>query len=60
MVNETITPDQVHNAADTAGIPWDNDEAFMDFSERVTGIRHIDDMSPQLRKKLIDAIRETS
>lgn len=51
-----VTPEQVHQAADKAGIEWDNNEEFMDFSEKITGKRHIDDMSSELRERLIKYI----
>jgi hypothetical protein len=35
----------VHAAADAAGVKWDNNKAFMDLSERLTGKRHLDDMT---------------
>jgi len=39
--------DDVHRAADLAGVAWDNNPAFMDMSERLTGKRHLDSMSPK-------------
>jgi hypothetical protein len=38
--------DDVHRAADLAGVEWDN-PAFMDMSERLTGKRHLDSMSQE-------------
>ena len=52
-----ITPEQVHKAAKEAGIIWDDNKAFMDFSEGITGERHIDAMSSEQRGKLIDEIK---
>ena len=51
-----ITPKEVHKAADSVGMKWDNNKKFMDFSEKVTGKRHIDDMTSKERKKLIKKI----
>ena len=48
-------PKDVHNAADRAGISWDNDPNFMDLSERITGKRHIDKMTPEERRRLINS-----
>jgi len=42
---EQLDPKQVHAIADALRIPWDDDEAFMDVSEDVTGKRHLDDMT---------------
>ena len=58
ILTEEVTPEQVHQAADKVGMEWDDNEEFMDFSEKITGERHIDDMSSTLREKLIDAIQE--
>ena len=58
VYEEGITPQQVHQAADKAGVEWDDNKEFMDFCEKVTGKRHIDDMSSESRKKLINAIQE--
>ena len=52
-----VPPEEVHQAAEQAGIAWDGDEAFMDFSEKITGFRHIDTMTSELRLKLIDALK---
>lgn len=41
----TWTPARIHRLADTLGIPWDNDKHFMDFSEQVTGKKHLDAMT---------------
>ncbi len=56
IIAEEVTPEEVHRAAEKVGMEWDDNEEFMDFSEEVTGERHIDDMSSKLRKKLIKKI----
>jgi hypothetical protein len=56
IIAEEVAPEEVHRAADKVGMEWDDNEEFMDFSEKVTGERHIDDMSSKLRKKLIKKI----
>lgn len=45
-VAEGLTPADVHAAADRAGIAWDNNPAFAAFTERLTGKRHLDAMTP--------------
>lgn len=40
-----ITPDIIHKAADKMEIKWDNNPKFMDWSESITGKRHLDDMT---------------
>jgi len=47
----------VHDAANLAGMEWDNNSEFMAFSKRITGKEHIDDMTPAERRMLINAIR---
>jgi hypothetical protein len=58
LITEDVTPAQVHKAADKAGMEWDDNKEFMDFSKKITGKRHIDDMSSELREKLIQAIQD--
>ena len=53
ILKEEVTPEEVHRAADKVGMEWDDNEEFMNFSEKITGKRHIDDMNSKLRKKLI-------
>ena len=39
-----LRPKDIHDAADKAGVAWDDDKEFMDLSEDITGYRHLDDM----------------
>ncbi len=52
-----MTADDVHEAADQAGIPWDDDPAFMDRCEQLTGKRHLDSMSEGERQEVVDDLR---
>ena len=52
ILREEVTPKDVHDAADEAGIPWDNDKKFMKLSKEVTAKEHIDYMNSQERKHL--------
>ena len=45
MSTPVMTPARIHTLADTLGVPWNDDKHFMDFSEEVTGKRHLDDMT---------------
>ena len=56
IIGEEVTPEEVHKAADSIGMEWDDNKEFMDFSKKVTGKKHIDDMTSQERKKLIKKI----
>ena len=56
IIGEEVTPEEVHKAADSIGMEWDDNKEFMDFSKKVTGKEHIDDMTSQERKKLIKKI----
>lgn len=42
----TAAPADIHAAATKAGIPFDNDPAFMAFTQRLTGKTHLDAMTP--------------
>lgn len=46
----------IHTLATSKNIPWDNDPDFMDFTESVTGKRHLDDLNPAGLKALYDAL----
>ena len=43
---DDLTPDSIHDLADQRGVAWDNDAEFMAQSQRLTGKRHLDDMTP--------------
>lgn len=55
----SVTPADVHKAADKAGVAWDNSESFMNKSEELTGKRHLDDMSEAELQKMIDYLTGT-
>lgn len=51
-----ITVADIHAKADELGIPYDNDPAFMDRTERITGKRHLDDLAPAERQAVLDSL----
>ena len=53
------TPGRIHTLADTLGVPWDNDKHFMDFSQEVTGKRHLDKMTEGELSVLAGALTRT-
>ena len=56
----STTKEMVHAAADRAGMPWDNDPAFMDLTERLTGKRELDKLTPRELTALKEAIEEVA
>ena len=50
------TVDEIHALADAKGIPWDEDEDFMDFTESITGKRALDDLVGPERNRLYAAL----
>lgn len=42
----------IHRLAEEQGMAWDNDPAFMDLTEQVTGKRHLDELDPTERVEL--------
>jgi len=42
----TSTPEGVHEEATKRGVPWDDNDAFMDQCNALVGKRHLDDMTP--------------
>lgn len=55
-----ITPDDVHRAADAAGIPWDDDAAFMAATRRLTGKARLDELSDNQLGRVFGALRNGS
>lgn len=49
----------LHALADSKGLAWDDDPAFMDLTERATGKRHLDDLTGPERAKVAAAIEAT-
>jgi len=49
-----MTPEGVHAIADRVGVPWDDDESFMDRCELLTGKRHLDDMDEEQLQEVAD------
>jgi len=43
-LKQSITAKDIHNAADKAGIIWDDDNVFMLISKEITNKEHLDDM----------------
>ena len=56
IIIEVVTAKEVHQAADSVGMKWDNNKKFMVFSKRITGKEHIDDMTSKEREELIKKI----
>jgi predicted RNA methylase len=56
-VEATVTPEDVHQAADEKGIPWDNDPKFQQLTEEVTGKQHLDELSPDELTQMIEEIK---
>jgi len=54
--SDIVTSEDVHKAAESIGMKWDKDVAFMKLSKKITGKEHIDDMTSNEKSKLIDAI----
>ena len=44
-MSKDLTPKAIHDAADKAGIEWDNDPMFLLVSKELTGEEHLDSMS---------------
>ena len=51
-----VTTKDIHNIADDRNILWDDDGAFIQFSKRVTGKEHLDDMTPGELRSVYDMI----
>ena len=51
-----VSAEDVHKAAEKAGMKWDDDADFMELSKKVTGKERIDEMTSEERSKLISFI----
>jgi len=52
------TVENIHALADSKAIQWDSSPAFMDFTEQLTGKRHLDDLTPEQRTEVANALEE--
>jgi hypothetical protein len=52
----SLTPKDIHDAADYHNIKWDEDPAFMLISEQLTSKKHLDDMSQEELQSVFDEI----
>lgn len=53
-----VSVDDIHKMAKRIGIAWDENPAFMDLTESVTGKRHLDDLTPAERENMGTAMAE--
>ncbi len=53
----SLSKEVVHAIADKAGIDWDDNENFLQFSKQLTGKEHLDDMDKSELRVIIDAIK---
>ena len=56
--NDSITKEEIHRLADKVKMQWDNNPSFMSWSKKITGKRHLDDMSQAQLRKMKKAILE--
>tara|TARA_R110002020_G_scaffold50716_2_gene143064 strand:+ start:11964 stop:12521 length:558 start_codon:yes stop_codon:yes gene_type:complete len=57
---EKIKVGDVHDAADAAKIKWDDNEEFMNRTEKLVGEKHLDDMTKEELHTIIRAIKTES
>jgi hypothetical protein len=51
-----MTVENLHKIADRLGVKWDGDKEFMNWTQTLTGKRHLDDMSEQELMKVASAL----
>lgn len=49
-----ITVKDIHNLADLKNIKWDNNPKFMKWTKKLTGSKHLDDLSQEKLKLIKD------
>jgi len=52
-MKQNLTPKAIHDAADKAGIEWDNDPMFLLVSKALTGEAHLDEMGEDELKAVL-------
>jgi len=57
-MSKKITKKDIHNAASEANISWDNDPEFLNESEKITGEKHLDDMSDSQLSDMLNEIKD--
>jgi len=53
----SLSPSDVHDLADSLGIKWDNDATFLEWSQKLTNKKHLDDMTQSELKTVMDGLR---
>jgi len=53
-----LCPGDIHDLADSKGIPWDNDDKFMAQCAKLTGVYHLDKMDQQQLKTVYKYLSE--
>jgi hypothetical protein len=56
--DKPISIKDVHDLADKLNIPWDDDVEFMDWTEELTGKRHLDKMTSKEISKVYMALKK--
>ncbi len=56
-VRSEISEKQITDLAESKKIPWDYDPAFMDFTQQLTGKRHLSELSAEERAVVYEAVK---
>ena len=60
LAGRDVAPEDIHRAAESRNLNWDDDAGFMAFSKRVTGKSKIDDMDAAERRNLYEKLMKLS
>jgi hypothetical protein len=52
--HKIIKPTDIHYLADKKGIPWDDNRKFMNYTSKLVGKKHLDDMTPEELRTVFD------
>lgn len=55
--SKKASAEATHKKLDRLGVSWDDNKGFMDLCARLVGKRHLDDMTPSQRQKVVDHFR---
>jgi len=57
LLAEAATKNQIHDLADSKGIPWDNEPSFLRLTKRLTGKEHLDDLNQAQLDKVYNHLK---
>ena len=58
LKEERISVEDIHKRAEELDIPWDDDAQFMNWTKKLTGKSHLDDLTSKELSKVYGALKK--